>query len=83
MNKNMIYSIAIDGPCGAGKSRVSDDVAKKLGILHLDTGAMYRAVGLYMLENGIDIQNAEDVKAHLDEVQVDVAFENGLQKTYL
>lgn len=83
MNKNMIYSIAIDGPCGAGKSSVSDDVAKKLGILHLDTGAMYRAVGLYMLENGIDIQNAEDVKAHLDEVQVDVAFENGLQKTYL
>ena len=83
MNKNKIFSIAIDGPCGAGKSSVADDVARRLGILHLDTGAMYRAVGLYMLENEIDIFNADEVRAHMDEVKIDIAFEDGVQKTYL
>ncbi|MBR3928319.1 MAG: (d)CMP kinase [Clostridia bacterium] len=83
MNNEKIFSIAIDGPCGAGKSSVADDAAKRLNILHLDTGAMYRAVGLYMLENEIDIHNPDEVKAHMDEVKIDVAFENGIQKTYL
>ena len=83
MNNQKIFSIAIDGPCGAGKSKVSDDVAKALDIIHLDTGAMYRAVGLYMLRNGVDPTDAETVSKRVEEVKVDVAYENGLQKTLL
>ena len=50
----MRLSVAIDGPVGAGKSTVADEVARRLGILHLDTGAMYRALGLTALRRGID-----------------------------
>ncbi|MBQ1258459.1 MAG: (d)CMP kinase [Clostridia bacterium] len=83
MNNKKVFSIAIDGPCGAGKSSVSDDVARKLDIMHLDSGAMYRAVGLYMLRNGVDVKDLSSVEARMDEVQIDVAYENGDQKTYL
>lgn len=57
----MPLTIAIDGPVGAGKSTISDAVAAKLGILHLDTGAMYRAVGLYALESGMNPRDEEAV----------------------
>ncbi len=83
MNNEKVFSIAIDGPCGAGKSSVSDDVAEKLDIMHLDSGAMYRAVGLYMLRNGVDVKDIAAVEACMDEVEVDVKYENGDQKTYL
>ncbi len=83
MNNEKVFSIAIDGPCGAGKSSVSDDVAKKLDIMHLDSGAMYRAVGLYMLRNGVDVKDLSAVEARMDEVEIDVKYENGDQKTYL
>ena len=53
----MALSIALDGPVGAGKSTIADEVARRLGILHLDTGAMYRAVGLSALRRGLDIQD--------------------------
>lgn len=81
----MPLTIAIDGPVGAGKSTISDIVAKRLGILHLDTGAMYRAVGLYMLENGVDIQDDQSVSKLCEEgkVPVDVRYENGRQQTLL
>lgn len=49
----MVLNIAMDGPVGAGKSSIADAVAKRLGILHLDTGAMYRAIGLTALEKGV------------------------------
>ena len=55
----MPMNIAIDGPVGAGKSSIADQVAQRLHILHLDTGAMYRTVALYMLRNGIDPQDAQ------------------------
>ena len=54
----MPMNIAIDGPVGAGKSSIADQVAQRLHILHLDTGAMYRTVALYMMRNGIDPQDA-------------------------
>lgn len=77
----MNRSIAIDGPCGAGKSTISQAVAKKLGGHYLDTGAMYRAVGLYMLRNSIDIA---DIGARVDGADVSVAYnENGTQRTLL
>ena len=55
----MPMNIAIDGPVGAGKSSIADQVAQRLHILHLDTGAMYRTVALYMLRNGIDPQDEQ------------------------
>jgi len=83
MNNQKIFSIAIDGPCGAGKSKVSDDVAKALDIIHLDTGAMYRAVGLYMLKNGVNPEDAETVSKRVEEVKVEVEYAEGQQKTLL
>ena len=79
----MPLTIAIDGPVGAGKSTISDVVANRLGILHLDTGAMYRAVGLYMLDNGIDPQDQDTVSSLCEggRVLVDVRYENGSQRT--
>lgn len=81
----MPLTIAIDGPVGAGKSTISDAVAARLGILHLDTGAMYRAIGLCALEKGIDPQNEEAVGRLCQEGQakVDVRYENGAQITLL
>lgn len=81
----MPLTIAIDGPVGAGKSTISDAVAARLGILHLDTGAMYRAIGLCALEKGIDPQNEEAVGQLCQEgqAQVDVRYENGAQITLL
>lgn len=81
----MPLTIAIDGPVGAGKSTISDAVAARLGILHLDTGAMYRAIGLCALEKGIDPQNEEAVGRLCQEgrAQVDVRYENGAQITLL
>lgn len=76
-------SIAIDGPVGAGKSTVSDEVAKRLGILHLDTGAMYRAVGLYMLRQGVPAQERPLVAAALAGVDITVRYEDGAQRTLL
>ena len=81
----MPLTIAIDGPVGAGKSTISDQVAQRLGILHLDTGAMYRAVGLYCLENQVSTQDRETVSAlcESDRVQVDILYLDGAQRTLL
>ena len=56
-----MLTIALDGPSGAGKSTVCDIVADRLDILHLNTGALYRAVGLYLLQNNIDAKNESAV----------------------
>lgn len=78
-------TIAIDGPSGAGKSSVADVVCKKLNILHLDTGAMYRAIGLCALNMGIDPMDEGAVSEMCEsgKAQVDVAYHNGVQATYL
>ncbi len=70
-------SIAIDGPSGAGKSTVSIGVAQALGLIHLDSGAMYRAVGMDMSRRGVDLQDAAAVAAAVPEVNLTVTFENG------
>jgi cytidylate kinase len=75
--------IAIDGPAGAGKGTIAKNVAKKLNILHLDTGAMYRAVGLNALNNGIDPQNEKEVMHMLKNIEIGIEYENGAQKTLL
>ena len=79
----MPMNIAIDGPVGAGKSSIADAVAKKLNILHLDTGAMYRAFGLYALRSGVDMASEEALSALVEQVDVQVRYENGEQKTLL
>ena len=79
----MPMNIAIDGPVGAGKSWVADQVAARLGILHLDTGAMYRTLGLHALRNGVDLEDEAAVTACCEKAQVSVKYENGAQKTML
>ncbi|HIS04284.1 MAG TPA: (d)CMP kinase, partial [Candidatus Pullichristensenella avicola] len=67
-----VFSIAIDGPSGAGKSSVARAVAEKLGAMYLDTGAMYRAVGLYMLKAGVPLNDASAIAANCPGVDVRV-----------
>ncbi len=73
--------IAIDGPVGAGKSTISDAVASALGILHLDTGAMYRAVGLTCLRRGVDTHDEAAVTALSESVVIGVRLADGGQRT--
>ncbi len=75
--------IAIDGPSGAGKSTIAKLLAKKLNILYLDTGAMYRAVGLKALRSGVDIKDEKAVDAMLKTTEIDVKVVDGTQKVYL
>ena len=76
-------NIAIDGPAGAGKSTIAKLLAAKLGILYLDTGAMYRAVGLKALNTGVDISDEAAVEKMLADTKIDVTQENGVQHVYL
>lgn len=79
----MPRNIAIDGPVGAGKSSIADQVAQRLNILHLDTGAMYRAFGLYALRCGTDLASEAALSALAEDVDVQVKYENGAQRTLL
>ena len=81
--KDMTFSVAIDGPSGAGKSTIARAVARRTGALYLDTGAMYRAVGLFVLERGLDPSDAAAVARVAREADVRVGYESGLQKVYL
>ena len=76
--------IALDGPSGAGKSTVAKSVAKRLGFTYVDTGALYRTIGLFVFRANIDPENAQAVCAVLPQVQVDLSYdENGEQQVYL
>lgn len=77
------YTIAVDGPVGAGKSTLARLVAKKLNIVYVDTGAMYRAVGLHMLRNGVDLADRTSIVALLPEVELDVKIVDGVQQIFL
>ena len=79
----MSFNIAIDGPSGAGKSSVSKAVSKKLGFIYVDTGALYRTVGLYVYNNGIDPDNAQSVSNALDKISVNFNYINGEQHVFL
>ena len=75
--------VAIDGPVGAGKSSISDAVAQKLGILHLDTGAMYRAAGLAVLRRGLSTDDEQASTAVVEASDISVRYQDGLQRTLL
>ncbi|MBQ3304499.1 MAG: (d)CMP kinase [Clostridia bacterium] len=76
------FSIAIDGPAGAGKSTVAKAVATELSAMYLDTGAMYRAFGLYMLRRGA-IKDKSAIIAAVDDVDITVEFIDGAQHIFL
>ena len=78
-----MHSIAIDGPAGAGKSTIAKRVAKELGFIYVDTGAMYRSMALYFLRQGIDGNDEERVSKACDDIQVSLAYENGEQQAIL
>lgn len=80
---NAVINVAIDGPAGAGKSTVSRGAAKQLGYVYVDTGALYRAVGVNALRKGINTRDRAAVAASLDGISVDLVFENGEQKVLL
>ena len=75
--------IAIDGPSGAGKSSVAKLLAKKLEMVYVDTGALYRTVGLYVFNKGIGKSESEKIIACLDEIKLEIVFENGSQHVLL
>ena len=76
-------NIAIDGPAGAGKSTIAKALAKSRNMVYVDTGAMYRAIGLYCSRKGITGENEEEVVGELDNINVTLAYENGEQVVYL
>ena len=78
-----MIAIAVDGPAGAGKSSIARRVAASLGYVYVDTGALYRAVGLYMLKNGIDPADADAVCPALERVRVSLSFVGGEQRVIL
>ena len=78
------YSIAIDGPSGAGKSTLAKKIAAELGFLYVDTGAIYRTVGLYAKKNNVDPHDGPAVTALLDTIRIDMNYgADGLQRMYL
>ncbi|WP_026668170.1 MULTISPECIES: (d)CMP kinase [Butyrivibrio] len=79
----MAGSIAIDGPAGAGKSTIARKVAQELGFIYVDTGAMYRAMALYMLKNGIGADESEKVAGSCKEADITIKHENNEQVVYL
>ena len=79
-----IFAVAIDGPGGAGKSTIARTVARELGIIYVDTGAIYRSVGYHAFLRGKDPKNAEEVIALLPETNIEMTYgEDGLQRMYL
>lgn len=79
----MSLKIAIDGPAGAGKSTIAKGLAKKLNAIYVDTGAMYRAIGLYVLRNGIDKNDEVVVVEAVSTINVSIVFEDGQQVVLL
>ncbi len=79
----MSFQIAIDGPAGAGKSTIAKLAAKKLGFLYIDTGAMYRALGLYFADLQIPLDDEDEVERHLSGAEISLKMIDGQQHVYL
>lgn len=78
-----MISVAIDGPSGAGKSTLAKRLAKELGYIYVDTGAMYRSIGLFGLREGADLHSAEAMEALLPRIHLELASIDGAQHIYL
>ena len=79
----MSKQIAIDGPAGAGKSTIAKRLAKELSFVYVDTGAMYRSIGLYMIKNGIDIHDKDAVEKASEKADVSLKYIDGTQHIIL
>ncbi len=79
----MSYNVAVDGPAGAGKSTIARAVAKEMHLIYVDTGAMYRAMALFMLREKVDVQDAAAVERKCEEADISIGYENGVQVVYL
>lgn len=78
-----MISVAIDGPSGAGKSTLAKRLAKELGYLYVDTGAMYRSIGLFALRKGVDPKDEAAITALLPQIQIELRYVNGAQRVLL
>lgn len=79
----MSYNVAVDGPAGAGKSTVAKAVAKKLNLIYMDTGAMYRAMALYMLREQVSLQDEAEIVKKCEEADIAIRYEDGVQVVLL
>ena len=79
----MFINVAIDGPSGAGKSSVSKECAQKLQYIYIDTGALYRAIGIYVLEQGADTASEQQVAPLLKNMKIELKHIDGVQKVFL
>ena len=79
----MGYQVAIDGPAGAGKSTIAKLVAKEKGFIYVDTGAMYRALAVYFLDQGIRAEDTDKIIRAVGQAEVKIRYEEGLQQVYL
>ena len=78
-----MFRIAIDGPSGAGKSSIAKALAKEMGIVYVDTGALYRTIGYYVRSQSVDPKDGEAVAKLLPDIHIEVKYENGTQYVYL
>ena len=79
----MAYSVAIDGPAGAGKSTIAKLISKEMGYIYVDTGAMYRAMAVYFTKNNIDPDDENAINAAVDNVDISIEYQNGEQQVIL
>lgn len=79
----MGYNVAIDGPAGAGKSTIAKKIAKEMGFIYVDTGAMYRALAIHFLKKGLKPEDTEEIKKACKDAAVSLQYEDGVQQVYL
>ena len=78
-----MISIAIDGPAGAGKSTIARKAAEILGYIYVDTGALYRTIGIAAIRNHTDLKSKNEVAQLLDSINIELKFDSGVQKVFL
>lgn len=83
MNPVSVASVAIDGPVGAGKSTIARAAASRLGFVYCDTGALYRAIGLYCVRKAVDLSDGSAVAARLPEISLNIRIIDGVQRVFL
>ena len=79
----MSYSVAIDGPAGAGKSTIAKLLAKKMGYIYVDTGAMYRAMAVYFVQNNVNPDDEREINAAVTGVNITIEYMDGVQQVIL